>query len=151
LCGGTYGIIAVVPTSLGPKTLVVAIVAVPSPELLAEDRRWLLVYIVESLDLDKVLCLALGTLDQFLACLGIAEPAFEGYFLNGEVAEVVEEVTVECEATAEIREVHSLDMHATEMVGLEKAATSGFVVHIHNHLLLDQQISQQIHPFDPVS
>ena len=147
-------IIAAVPSS--PKIrLILGVVAVPSPEHLAEGRRLLLAYIAASLDLDRGPGLARGTLDPFLACLDIAGPASVDCFLDGGVVEVPGEEIVECAVIAEIREVHSLGSCVAEIVELEMGATSGFAEHIHNRLPLDQgfqmqETSQLVLPFDLV-
>ena len=136
-----------VPTS--PKIRpTLGIAEVPSPELLAEGRTLLLAYIAEKFDRDKVLGPGQGTLDPFLACLGIEEPAFVGCCPNGGAGEAVDEVTVGYEESVEIREVHSLEIRAEEMAELETEATSGFAEHIHTQPLLDQE-TFQILPFDP--
>jgi hypothetical protein len=73
------------------------------------------------------------------------------YYPNGGVAELVDEMIVGYEATAVLRELRSLDIRVGEIVELETEATSGFAEHIHNHLLLDQETSQRVLPFDPAS
>ena len=143
------GLIEVVPT-IPRIRQVLGTAAVPSPEPLIEDQKLLLAYTAENFARGKVPCLGQGILDPCLACLGIVKPASVGCSPNGEVAEVVDEVIVGYEENAEVHEVHNLETRVGETVGLEREATSGFVEHIHNYHLPDQE-TIQILPFDPAS